>query len=1095
MQFARFVSIIVIWHSTTLVHAHESAADIAAGLDSTIDYLAFYDCFDGPNASVPAGCSTSNFHPDTHVDLADFAVIQRGYPLIPGEIQFAAETAGQVDPIDDVDEYPFEAVFGSTVTVDFVTPSVNNRPDLTVRLDLIRPNGTTASTTASCGTTTRLDTIAVDATGTWKVRVRAYESWASCGYGPDEALRTGLYTLTVCLSNAVPLDIDYGETRTSIFTADCQIINYEFAGTKGDVASVMYLGPASTRRVRLYAPNGALLATSGGGAGTSVTDVTLPLNGAYRIAIEAADGQTARTFSIGLSKLEDAVPIEFSTLTPGSLSQPAQVETFSFEGLFGSTVTVDFATPTVDTRPDLVVRLDLIRPNGTTASTTASCSTTVRLDTIPIDATGIWTVRVRAYESWFSCGYGADTRLITGSYSLSVCPSNAAPIPIAYGETADGSFDVDCQIVNYEFEGTKGDVVTIMYLGPASVRRVRLFAPNGALLATSSGGQGVSITDVTLPLTGRYRIAVEAADNQPVGDFSVGLSRLASSTPILQATATPGTLDLIAQVDTYSFTGIFGNTVTVDFSTPSVLARPDLVTRLDLIRPNGTLASTTASCGVNVRLDSIALDATGTWAVRVRAYESWFSCGYGPDADLLTGDYTIALCTSDAPATTIVFGESRAGTLRVDCEIVNYEFAGSTNDVVTIVYYGTANTRRVRLYAPGGALLATSGGGFGTFLTDVVLPGNGVYRIAVEAADNQPIGDFSIGLSKLGVAIPIALDTSTPVSLGFIGETAAFAFTGTFGTTATVDYATDVFGGRPDIVARIDLIRPNGSQASTTATCGGNARLDTISLDATGVWTVRVRAYESWFACGFGPDTTLLTGDFILGVSTSDTPPVDIDYGQTRNGETVVDSQILNFEFAGLLGDYATAVYYGPAYLRRLQLFAPNQALLATSGGGLGAALLDVPLPLDGFYRLAVEAADNQPKGPFSIGLSELNDATPLALNVATPGTINQMGGVRQYSFNRTNGDVVGVDYETTQSTGRPDLVPRWDLVRPNGTVSTTTASCGGSARLNNINIDQTGLWTLRVRAYESWSSCGFGPDTALLTGAFTIKVCTGPCP
>jgi len=1095
MQLARFVSVIVVWHLIPSVHAFESTADIAAGFDSTIDYLAFYDCFDGPDAPVPAACSTSNFHPDTHIDLADFAVIQRGYPLVPGEIQFATETAGQVDPIDDVDEYLFDAVFGSTVTVDFVTPSVNNRPDLVVRLDLIRPNGTTASTTASCATTARLDTIAVDATGTWKVRVRGYESWASCGYGSDEALRTGLYTLTVCTSNAQPLAIDYGQTRTNIFTADCQIINYEFAGEKGDVASVMYLGPASTRRVRLYAPNGALLATSGGGAGTSVTDVSLPLSGAYRIAVEAADGQTLRTFSIGLSKLEDAVPIAFSTLTPGSLGQPAQVETFSFEGVFGSTVTVDFATPTVDARPDLVVRLDLIRPNGTTASTTASCATTTRLDTIPIDATGTWTIRVRAYESWFSCGYGPDTRLITGSYALIVCPSNATPAPIAYGETVDGSFDVDCQIVNYEFDGTKGDVITIMYLGPAHVRRVRLFAPNGALLATSGGGQGVSITDVTLPLTGLYRIAVEAADNQPVGDFSVGLSRLASSTPILQAAATPGTLDLIAQVDTYSFAGVFGNTVTVDLSTPLVLTRPDLVTRLDLIRPNGTLASTTASCGVNARLDSIVLDATGTWAVRVRAYESWFSCGYGPDTDLLTGDYTIAMCTSDAPATAIDYGESRDGTLHVDCEIVNYELVGETNDVVTIAYYGTAYTRRVRLYAPGGALLATSGGGLGAFLTDVTLPANGVYRIAVEAADNQPVGDFSIGLSKLGVAAPITLDTSTPGTLGFTGETAAFAFAGTFGTTATVDYATDMFEGRPDIVARIDLIRPNGSQASTTATCGANARLDTVALDATGVWTVRVRAYESWFSCGYGSDTTLLTGDFTLGVSTSDAPPVDIDYGQTRNGDTVVDSQILNFEFAGLLGDYATAVYYGPAYLRRLRLVAPNHSVLATSGGGLGAALLDVPLPLDGIYRLTVEAADNQPTGAFSIGLSELSDATPLSLNVATPGTVDEIGRVRQFSFNRTNGDAVGVDLATLVSSGRPDLALQWDLVRPDGTVASTSASCGGSARVNNITINQTGLWTLRVRAYESWSSCGFGPDTALLTGAFTIKVCTGSCP
>jgi len=235
--------------------------------------------------------------------------------------------------------------------------------------------------------------------------------------------------------------------------------------------------------------------------------------------------------------------------------------------------------------------------------------------------------------------------------------------------------------------------------------------------------------------------------------------------------------------------------------------------------------------------------------------------------------------------------------------------------------------------------------------------------------------------------------------------------------------------------------------------------------------------------------------DFTLGVSTSDGTPVGIAYGQMRDGETVVDSQILNFDFDGLLGDVASVLYYGPAYVRRVRLFAPNGTQLNTSSGGLGAALLDVPLPLNGSYRIAVEAADNQPTGPFSIGLSELGDATPLTLNVATPGSIDHAGGVRQYSFNRTNGDAVGVAYTTSLSAGQPDLVPRWDLVRPDGSLGATSASCGQTANANNIIIDQTGLWTLRVRAYEGWASCGFGSDTALLTGAFSVKVCTGACP
>ena len=89
----------------------------------------------------------------------------------------------------------------------------------------------------------------------------------------------------------------------------------------------------------------------------------------------------------------------------------------------------------------------------------------------------------------------------------------------------------------------------------------------------------------------------------------------------------------------------------------------------------------------------------------------------------------------------------------------------------------------------------------------------------------------------------------------------------------------------------------------------------------------------------------------------------------------------------------------------------------------------------------------------------------------------------------------MSVDFVTVVSSGKPDLAVRLELIRPDGTSASSTASCGGTAKLNNVNVNQTGTWTVRVRAYESWNNCGFGADTGLLTGAFTVKVCTGACP
>jgi len=326
------------------------------------------------------------------------------------------------------------------------------------------------------------------------------------------------------------------------------------------------------------------------------------------------------------------------------LSAVGHADLYSFEGTFGGYVTVDLSTPLVENRPDIVPRLDLVQPNGSLAASTASCGTTARIDVASIDATGTWTVRVRPYESWVNCGVGVDTGPLTGSYTLSVCSSDAAPIPIAYGETKNGNFGTDCQVVNYAFQGSFGDAVALMYAGPAVARRMLLYAPNGTQIAASGGGSCPTLGDIVLPLDGQYRIWVEAADNQATGGFSIGVNKLPAAAPIAFNTPRFAAISQTGEVDVYSFAGTSGTSVTVDFITPNVGGIPDLPVRMDLVRPNGTVATSTASCGTTARLQSVQLDATGTWLARVRAYESWCNCGSGVASNLMTGSYTVTVC-------------------------------------------------------------------------------------------------------------------------------------------------------------------------------------------------------------------------------------------------------------------------------------------------------------------------------------------------------------------------------------------------------------------------------------------------------------------
>jgi len=233
-----------------------------------------------------------------------------------------------------------------------------------------------------------------------------------------------------------------------------------------------------------------------------------------------------------------------------------------------------------------------------------------------------------------------------GNYNLTVCPSDGTPTAISYGQTRPGFFDVDCEMENYQFTGALGDVVTALFLGPAYARRISLYAPNGTLLATSGGGTCPGIYDLTLPIDGTYRLLAEANDGQPIDDYTLGINKHGAAAAITLNTPRAAALSAVGETDVYSFAATAGTPITIDFVTPSAGGRPDVLIRVDLVRPNGTVFTGTPSCGTTARINAAVLDATGTWTVRVRAYESWCSCGFGTDINTITGNYTVTVCDS-----------------------------------------------------------------------------------------------------------------------------------------------------------------------------------------------------------------------------------------------------------------------------------------------------------------------------------------------------------------------------------------------------------------------------------------------------------------
>jgi len=155
------------------------------------------------------------------------------------------------------------------------------------------------------------------------------------------------------------------------------------------------------------------------------------------------------------------------------------------------------------------------------------------------------------------------------------------------------------------------------------------------------------LSDQALASNGTYRIVLEAADGLPPGAFSLLLFKdTVITTAITLGAATPGSLSAAGEVDEYTFAGTAGKTASVAFTTPTVSAKPDIVSRIQLISPSDAVVGNNPSCGTTNNLSNVALNETGTWKVRIKRFENFLQCGLGSDAALLTGSYTLTVTVS-----------------------------------------------------------------------------------------------------------------------------------------------------------------------------------------------------------------------------------------------------------------------------------------------------------------------------------------------------------------------------------------------------------------------------------------------------------------
>ena len=122
--------------------------------------------------------------------------------------------------------------------------------------------------------------------------------------------------------------------------------------------------------------------------------------------------------------------------------------------------------------------------------------------------------------------------------------------PISYGDCIKGTISTPATWDTYTFSGTAGDPVYLRLKTSWPFNgQIRMYAPNGTMIASPSGMYGTELTMI-LPVTGTYTLLVGDDDGGDTGTYDLYLMKIGTNhvTAAFSASPESGTLPLVVDL-------------------------------------------------------------------------------------------------------------------------------------------------------------------------------------------------------------------------------------------------------------------------------------------------------------------------------------------------------------------------------------------------------------------------------------------------------------------------------------------------------------------------------------------------------------------
>jgi YD repeat-containing protein len=552
------------------------------------------------SVSTPNGTATSTedfFIPPTPNGPADVAFTGRMSSGNSQTVNFS--TAGKIAM------FLFEATAGQRAAVKVTSSSITS-----TQVSFLSPNGTVSSWTY-IGSTGFLDTPLLATNGTHAIVLDPNSTY------------TGSITFTLYILNDVTGSMTpSGSSVTLTTTVPGQNGRYLFTGTANQrvslkVSGVSLSGGGNFATVSIKNPNGLTLVSQPFNANIFVDTQVLPANGTYMILVDPADSTLATAtltlYDVPPDHNAGTVSAQLGTFGTGigmMMSTPGQNAFITLQLTVGQRLSLNLTGATFSGGTNYYT-LYLKKPDGAMLiSQLYFGNNYVDVFTVPADGTylllidpsdgtvGNLTVKVNDVpaDSTGTITPGGSSQTVTNT----AMGQNGVR---TFSGTANQRVSINVSSVSYTG-------------GTYNYATVALKKPDGSTLTSAvvQSGSGGFIDTQTLPTTGTYSIFVDPWDTG-VGSLTLTLNDVpGDATGTITVGGSP--LSLTTTVPGQNANGTFDGTTDHQVSVAITNNTMGAVT-VSLLRPNGSLLTSTTLSSASFTLTTQTLTSTGTHSIKI----------------------------------------------------------------------------------------------------------------------------------------------------------------------------------------------------------------------------------------------------------------------------------------------------------------------------------------------------------------------------------------------------------------------------------------------------------------------------------------------